>query len=84
MTVGCWCIRGLSCHRHGEIGLGKLYSHPHDGDDACDGGLQAYSRRPLGLPPEMAIFNHLLESQTRSWFWPSVPVLSALNPVLSY
>jgi hypothetical protein len=31
----------------------------------------------------MAIFNHLLDRQARSWFWPSVPVLSAVNPVLS-
>jgi hypothetical protein len=70
--------------RHGEIGLGKLYSRHHDGDDAHDDELQAYSRCPLGLPPERAIFNHLLDRQARSWFWPSVPVLSAVNPVLSY
>ena len=60
------------------------YSRPHDGDDAHDDELQAYSRCPLCLPPEMAIFNHLLERQTRSWFWPCVPVLSAVIPVLSY
>jgi hypothetical protein len=88
MTVNCQCIWGPSYHRHGErhgeIGLSKLYSRPHDGDDAYDGELRAYSRCPLGLLPEMAIFNHLLERQTRSWFWPSVPFLSAVNPVLSY
>jgi hypothetical protein len=88
MTVNCQCIWGPSYHRHGErhgeIGLSKLYSRPHDGDDAYDGELRAYSRCPLGLLPEMAIFNHLLERQTRSWFWPSVPGLSAVNPVLSY
>ena len=88
VTIKSWRVRGPSRHRHGErhgeIGLGKLYSRPHDAHDAHDGELRAYSRCPLGLPPEMAIFNHLLERQARSWFWPAVPVLSAVNPVLSY
>jgi hypothetical protein len=88
VTINSWRVRGPSRHRHGYRhrgkGLGKLYSRHHDGDDAHDDELQAYSRCPLGLPPEIAIFNHLLERQTRSWFWPSVPVLSAVNPVLSY
>jgi hypothetical protein len=53
-------------------------------DSLHDGELPAYSRCPLGLPPVMAIFNHLLDRQARSWFWPPVPVLSAGNPVLSY
>ena len=88
MTVNCWCIRGPSRHRHGyrhrENGLGKRLIRRRDDDDAHEDELQAYSRCPLGLPPEIAIFNHLLERLTRSWFWPSVPVLSAVNPVLSY
>jgi hypothetical protein len=46
--------------------------------------LPAYSRGALCLPPERAIFKHLLDRQARSWFWPPVPVMSAVNPVLSY
>jgi hypothetical protein len=84
MTVDCWRVRGPSCHRHGGIGLCKGFYPQYDGDDAHDDELRAYSRCPLCLPPETAIFNHLLERQARSWFWPSVPVLSAVNPVLSY
>ena len=73
-----------SRHRHRGNRIGTSLSSHHDGDDAHDGELQAYSRCPLGLPPERAIFNHLLERQALSWFWPTVPVLSAVNPVLSY
>ena len=64
--------------------LAKRLPRYHDGDDAHDGDLRAYSRCPLGLPPEMAIFKHLLDRQARSWFWSPIPVMSALNPVLSY
>jgi hypothetical protein len=65
-------------------GLGKRFSRYRDGDDAHDGEMPAYSECPLCLPPERDIFNHLLERQTRSWFWPTAPVLSAVNTVLSY
>ena len=88
VTINSWRVRGPSCHRHGErhgeIGLPKRLTRYRDGDDAHDDELPAYSRCRLGLPPEMAIFNHLLDRQARSWFWPPVPVLSAVNPVLSY
>jgi hypothetical protein len=33
----------------GKIGLGKPLSRCHDGDDAHDGHLRAYSRAPLPL-----------------------------------
>ena len=40
---------GPSCHRHGErhgeIGLCKRYSRPHDGDDAHDDELRVLSRQ---------------------------------------
>ena len=49
MTMNCWCVRGPSCHRHGErhgqIGLGKPLARYHDGDDAHEGHLQRFSRR---------------------------------------
>jgi hypothetical protein len=88
VTINSWRVRGPSRHRHGErhgeIGLCKEFFPQCDGDDAHDNELQAYSRCLIGLPPEMDIFKHLLERQARSWFCPSVPVLSAVNPVLSY
>jgi hypothetical protein len=84
MTMDCWCIRGPSCHRHWGNRLDKRLSRPYDGDDAHDGELPAYSRCPLCLPSEWAIFNHLLNRRARSWFWPPVPVLSTVNPVLPY
>jgi hypothetical protein len=88
MTMVCWCVWGPSRHRHGHRHrrntLPKRLPRRCDSDDAHDGELRAYSRCPLGLPPEMAIFNHLLDRQARSWFWPPAPVLSAVNPVLSY
>ncbi len=88
MTVNCWCVWRRSYHRHvhpdRRKGLAKRVSRYRDGDDAHEGELPAYSRCPLCLPPERAIFNQLLDRQARSWFWPAVPVLSAVNPVLSY
>jgi hypothetical protein len=79
---------GPSYDRHGERhrrnALPKRLTRYRDDDDAHDGELPAYSRCLLCLPPEWAIFNHLLDRQARSWFWPPVPVLSAVNPVLSY
>ncbi len=51
MSVNSWRVRGPSCHRHGErhgeIGLGKLYSRPHDGADAHDADIRAYSREGM-------------------------------------
>jgi hypothetical protein len=48
VTINSWRVRGPSCHRHGErhgeIGLGKLLPRCHDGDDAHDDDIQAYSR----------------------------------------
>jgi len=44
MTVNCWCIWGLSHHRHGAIALGEPLARYYDGDDAHDGPLWAYSK----------------------------------------
>ncbi len=47
---------GPSCHRHGErhgeIGLCKRYSRPHDGDDAHDDELRVLSRGCYELDQE--------------------------------
>src|SRR4029453_1628331 len=87
VTINSWRVRGPSRHRHGYHHrgnrAGKLFLRSYDGDDAHVDESQACFRCPLGLPPQRAIFDHLLESQTRSWFWPTVPVLSAVNTVLS-
>src|SRR5215211_5286308 len=45
MTVDSWCIRGSSLHRHREKGLPKQLPRCHDGHDAHDGHLRAYSRQ---------------------------------------
>jgi hypothetical protein len=53
MTVNRWCVRGPSCHRHGERhrrnALPKQLPRSGDGDDAHDGPLRAYSRQRVSL-----------------------------------
>jgi hypothetical protein len=49
MTVNCQCIWGPSRHRHGEChrrnALPKQLTRCHDGDDAHDADIRAYSRQ---------------------------------------
>ncbi len=49
MTANSWRVWGPSCHRHGEEGLCKRFSNYHDGDDAHDDDIQAYSRQGMRL-----------------------------------
>jgi len=53
MTVNRWRVREPSPHRHGyrhrRKGLGKLLPRYHDGDDAHDDELRAYSRQGAHL-----------------------------------
>jgi hypothetical protein len=74
VTINSWRVRGPSRHRHGkrhgEIGLGKLYSRPHDDDDAHDGEPQRFSRRwrRLRLPSEMDLLNSPLTSEQHVFY----------------
>jgi len=51
MTVNRWRVRGPSRHRHGEchreIGLGMPLPRYHDGRDAHDDDIRAYSRQGM-------------------------------------
>ena len=53
MTINCWRVRGPSHHRHGERhrrnALPKRLTRCHDGHDAHDGPLRAYSREGVHL-----------------------------------
>jgi hypothetical protein len=53
MTVKRWCVRGTSRHRHvychGGNRVGKRLPRRHDGNDAHDGHLRAYSRQGVRL-----------------------------------
>ena len=51
MTVNRWRVRGPSRQRHGERHqenpIGKRPSSYHDGDDAHDADIRAYSRQGM-------------------------------------
>jgi hypothetical protein len=54
VKINSWRVRGPSRHRHGERHqenpIGKRLSSYHDGRDAHEGHLRAYSRS--GAPPD--------------------------------
>ena len=89
MTINSWRVRGPSRHRHGERqrrnALPKRLARCHDGDDAHDGHLRAYSRRrwQLCLSSEMDLLNSSVTSERHVFYrllWCSP--LSPSSPLL--